>query len=445
MSAHTGNRQNVRFNKEYFGYIVGFPTGDIVLTKETAGPFLEQVTAREEISEHLLEELDVRPGFYLDTPPLVWLELTRRCNLNCPHCYIRGGPARENEMGTNEFHALIDEMADMGVWAVAFTGGEPTLHPAFVELVNHACARGLLVGIATNGMFLTEELLDALPRKGVIISVSLDDLHIMGSNPDSDFNVASRSILRGQRMGFLTNIMTNTHRLNIDHVGEVMDWAERNGVSVRSVPFSPLGRGKQNAYLQNTPDDVEKAAQFWLKECEWEHQYHLKAGLCVGAIFNYGLSLAYMTQRCSSGRFLCYVCADGTVYPCTMCAGEEILSPGNVREGGFVALWRSKWDIRQYSWDNFKSTCNGCVINDPRYYCASRCPAMSHARNGKLFGCGASDFEILSTITRTAMLEKTTTGQQSGRTQVQISTARPAESPGSPPDLPRGIPLPILL
>lgn len=438
------NHQVVRFNKEYFGYIVGFPQGDVVLAKDSAGPFLRTGTTLEAITEHLLTELEVRPGFHLNTPPLVWLELTRRCNLTCPHCYIQGGNARDNEMGASDFHALIDEMADMGVWAVAFTGGEPTLHPDFVELVNHAHDRGLLIGIATNGMFLTERLLDALPRDGVIISVSLDDLHIMGSNPDSDFNVASRAILRSQNMGFLTNIMTNTHRNNINRVGEVMKWAERNGVSVRSVPFSPLGRGKAHAYLENTVDDVETAAQFWLKECEWEHEYHRKAGLCVGVIFNYGLSLGYMTRRCSSGRFLCYVCADGTVYPCTMCAGEEILSPGNVREKGFVDLWRSNWEIRRYSWDNFKSTCEGCVINDPRYYCASRCPAMSHARNGKLFGCGASDFEILSTVTRTAMLETTLTGQESGKTIAEILAAQRTDSLAHQSEMPRSIPLPIL-
>jgi radical SAM protein with 4Fe4S-binding SPASM domain len=343
-------------------------------------------------------------------------------------------------MASSEFHAIIDQMADMGVWAVAFTGGEPTLHPDFVNLVNHAHERGLLIGIATNGMFLTAKLLDALPRDGVIISVSLDDLHIMGSNPDSDFNVASRAILRSQEMGFLTNIMTNTHSKNIDRIGEIMVWAEDNGVSVRSVPFSPLGRGKEHTYLENSVDDVEKAAQFWLKECEWEHQYHRKAGLCVGVIFNYGLSLGYMTRRCSSGRFLCYICADGTVYPCTMCAGEEILSPGNVRGRSFAEMWRSEWEIRRYSWDNFKSTCEGCVINDARYYCASRCPAMSHARNAEFFGCGASDFEILSTITRTAMLEATDTGQESGKTIAEIIATQRMDLPSQP----RSIPLPIL-
>ena len=124
-----------------------------------------------------MERLVVQPGFHLRTPPLAWLELTRKCNLTCEHCYIDAGRKREHEMPTARWLSLLDEMASMGVWAVAFTGGEPTLHPDFATIVRHARARDLLVGIATHGMFLTEELLDAIPSRGVLISVSIDDLH----------------------------------------------------------------------------------------------------------------------------------------------------------------------------------------------------------------------------------------------------------------------------
>lgn len=405
----------LRFNKEYFGYIVGYPKGDIVLTRPSAGPLLETGATLDEISDHLLPELEVRSGFHLHTPPLVWLELTRRCNLTCAHCYIDGGLARKNEMSTAELLAVVDDLADMGVWAIAITGGEPTLHPGFVEIVNRARDRDLLVGIATHGLFLNERLLSLLPTDGVIISVSLDDLHIAGSKPDSDFRVASRALLLSRQMGFEVNVMTNTHRRNIDKLEELIGWARENDISVRSVPFSPLGRGKRHRKeLENGVEDVHKAARFWLQECEWEHQYHERVGLCVGSIFNYGLSLAYMTRRCSSGRFLAYICSDGTIYPCTMCAGEQILSPGNICNRRFSDLWRAEWEIRSFNWDNFATTCNGCVLNTSDYYCASRCPAMSYARNGEYFGCGASSFEIASTVVRTAMLNATDLGTTSG-------------------------------
>jgi radical SAM protein with 4Fe4S-binding SPASM domain len=353
----------VRYNAEYFGFLVAFPDGEIVLAAPTAMSVLHPQVSYEEVVPHLLTHLDVVEGFHLATPPLVWLELTRKCDLACPHCYINGGIARDNEMSPARWCELLDEMADMGVWAVAFTGGEPTLYPGFVEVVRHARQRDLLVGIATHGLFLTDELLNSIPRDGVIISVSIDDLHIGRAGRESTAAKGMDAILRAQSHGFLANIMTNTHRKNIDGLAGLMSWAEENGVSVRSVPLSPIGRGKFRPDLQNGAEDVKRAAEFWLRECEWEHRYHREAGLCVGVIFNYGLSLAYMTSRCSSGRFLCYVASDGTIFPCTMCASEELFPSGSVRDNSFAQVWRSPWEIRKYSWANFAATCEGCVIN----------------------------------------------------------------------------------
>lgn len=399
-------RSRVRYNAEYFGFIVAFPDGEIVLADPGAAIVLHDQVRKAELEPYLLESLVVHDGFHLATPPLAWLEITRRCDLACPHCYIDAGRRRHGEMTTERWIEILDEMAEMGVWAVAFTGGEPTLHPDFVELVRHARSRDLLVGIATHGLFLTDDFLETLPRDGVIVSVSIDDLHVGRRGHNVPTELAKEAILRAKSHGFLTNVMTNTHRKNIGALKEMMDWAEHNGVSVRSVPFSPIGRGKLHRDLENTPEDVDRAAEFWVRECEWEHEYHRQAGLCVGAIFNYGLTMAYMTGRCSSGRFLCYVAADGTVFPCTMCAGEKIFAAGSVRERSFGELWRDDWEIRWYSWANFAETCEGCPINDPGYYCSSRCPAMSHARHGTYFDCGASEFEILSTIRRTELLEE---------------------------------------
>lgn len=405
----------IRYNREYFGYIVGYPEGDIILVNNSAAPLLERKASLEELQDYLLEELEVHDKFYLNTPPLVWLELTRRCNLNCPHCYIDGGLARQNEMKTHEFHTLIDELAQMGVWAVTFTGGEPTLHPDFVDLVVHAHECGMLIGIATNGWLLTEQLLNSLPQDGVIISVSLDNLHTIGNQQaNNNFEIATRAILKSQEKGFLTNLMVNTNRRNIDDLEMWLDWGEKHGVSIRNIHTYPLGRGKIEKELEliNTPEYVNKAAHLWLREILMEHEYHKKSGLCVGALFNYGLTLGYLTRRCSSGRFLCYISADGTVYPCTNCAAENILSPGNIRENGFINLWRSDWEIRNYSWDNFKSTCKGCVLEDTtKYYCSSRCPAMSYARHGNYFNCGSSEFDINSNIIRTELLKNSPRGK----------------------------------
>lgn len=408
---------DIRINREEFGYLVGYPDGKIILAKTEAEQALANGASESQLREAglLLEKFGAGPGFHLRTPPLVWLELTRKCNLTCAHCYIEGGKARDNELPANCFYEILEDLAKMGVWAVAFTGGEPTMHPEFCGLVNRARELGMLVGIATNGMFLTEQLLSSLRKDGVIISVSLDNLHIAGTKPSSEFRMVERAIIRAHESGFRTNIMTNVNQKNCNDLAHMITWAKANGVSIRSVPFSPLGRGKENrADLEMSGADAFDSADFWMQECEWEHEYHREVGLCVGAIFNYGLSFAFMTNRCSSGRYLAYICADGVVYPCTMCAGEKILSPGSILTMPFSELWQRDWQIRNFSWENFEETCTGCPVHNNDYYCAARCPATSHARHGSYFKCGASAYEIVSTVVRTAKLNQTSSGRLSG-------------------------------
>lgn len=418
--------RTLRFNKEDFGYLVGYETGEIILAKPEARDMLERSMPAESLREQglLLERMPIRSGFHLRTPPLVWIELTRACNLRCPHCYITGGEARTGELPTSWFHSVLEDLAAMGVWAVAFTGGEPTMHPGFVELVNRARELDLLVGVATNGMFLTDRLLDSMRTDGVILSVSLDNLHIQ-SDPTAENRVVQRAIRRAHAKGFRTNIMTNSNRENAGELEDVVRWAKDNRVSVRSVPFSPLGRGKEfKDRLELGAADALAAADFWVEECMWEHEYHSEVGLCVGAIFNYGLSFAYMTNRCSSGRYLAYICADGTVYPCTMCAGEQILSPGSIANRPFSQLWADRWEIRDFSWERFSATCEGCPVNSQDYYCAARCPATSHARHGSYFQCGASDFEVVSMVVRTPRLTATKVGKLAGIPVVNAASQR---------------------
>jgi len=78
------NKNNVRYNKEYFGYLVGFPDGKIIIVKHSAQELLESGASYEEINEHRLERLEISQGFHLNTPPLIWLEITKKMQPEMP-------------------------------------------------------------------------------------------------------------------------------------------------------------------------------------------------------------------------------------------------------------------------------------------------------------------------------------------------------------------------
>jgi uncharacterized radical SAM superfamily Fe-S cluster-containing enzyme len=92
-------------------------------------------------------------------PRLVFLDLTNRCNLNCPICIANiPGMGFEYNPPLNYFERILNEL---GTWdpkpRVELFGGEPTLRNDLIEIVNRARGMGLSTSIVTNGLRLADE------------------------------------------------------------------------------------------------------------------------------------------------------------------------------------------------------------------------------------------------------------------------------------------------
>lgn len=100
--------------------------------------------------------------------PILDMELTERCNLQCIHCYInrpaQDEEAQERELSTDRVQAILEEAASLGCLAVKFTGGEPLLREDFGDIYLFARKSGMKVVIYTNGTLLTERLAALLAR-----------------------------------------------------------------------------------------------------------------------------------------------------------------------------------------------------------------------------------------------------------------------------------------
>ena len=97
------------------------------------------------------------------------IELTRRCNNRCRHCY-NNLPASDlhahaEELRTDELIRILDEAAAAGCVWLLLTGGEIFLRPDFREIYTHAKQKGLLVTLFTNGTLMTPELADFLANQ----------------------------------------------------------------------------------------------------------------------------------------------------------------------------------------------------------------------------------------------------------------------------------------
>jgi radical SAM protein with 4Fe4S-binding SPASM domain len=99
-------------------------------------------------------------------PLEVSIEVTRRCPLDCLHCYnnlpMGDLQARRRELSTEEHFKLLDELAQLGCLWLLYTGGEIFARKDFLEIYTYAKKKGFLITLFTNGTLIGERTADYL-------------------------------------------------------------------------------------------------------------------------------------------------------------------------------------------------------------------------------------------------------------------------------------------
>ncbi|MGA2389028.1 MAG: radical SAM protein [Candidatus Sulfotelmatobacter sp.] len=99
-------------------------------------------------------------------PMQVSIEVTRRCPLECQHCYnnlpMGDQDARSREMTTEEHFRMLDELVEIGTFWLLYTGGEIFARKDFLEIYTYAKKKGFLITLFTNGTLITEKIADYL-------------------------------------------------------------------------------------------------------------------------------------------------------------------------------------------------------------------------------------------------------------------------------------------
>jgi len=386
----------LRYSKEPFGYLVVFPDGTIDLYKDSVRPLLDQTTDADVLELHRLTHLRVPPDFHLSSPLIVWFEVTRKCDLNCTHCYIDAGRARANELSFGEIKSIIDDLKATGVFSLVFAGGEPYLRRDFPDILEYAASLDFIIAVVTNGSFLTREVLKKVPKGNVRFTLSVDGIAshnvIRGGKSTFEFMASRLDLMK--ELGIPCSISSVISKANIHELKDLLTWCIERDIIFRTVTFNPLGRGLANLDTHAlASEDAAASAELFMMQKRFEGEKDKETGACVSKFFNYALNLMFMTRREHCSRSIAYLASNGDVYPCVTSASTETFGAGNVRSTPFSKLWASSFkDMRAITWDHFQ-VCGDCPYSSKEYFCANRCPCMSLVLNGHLFGCGASEFE----------------------------------------------------
>jgi MoaA/NifB/PqqE/SkfB family radical SAM enzyme len=112
---------------------------------------------------------------HTDHPLLVHIVPIRRCNIDCGYCNEYDKISKP--VPTAEMIARIDRLAALGTSVVAFSGGEPLLHPDLDSLIRRIREHGMIAGLITNGYLLSRKRIEALNEAGLdYLQISIDNV-----------------------------------------------------------------------------------------------------------------------------------------------------------------------------------------------------------------------------------------------------------------------------
>ncbi|MCJ7560004.1 radical SAM protein, partial [Candidatus Bathyarchaeota archaeon] len=212
----------------------------------------------------------IRKPLSIYAPFLVVWDFTHKCNLNCKHCYSDSGVASQQELSTKEALDVVDQLADFGVTALAFSGGEPLTRKDFFEVASHAVQSGLYVSVATNGTLLTKENVKKLKQAKInYVEISIDGAtsrtHDEFRGVPGAFEKAITGLKNCVEADLCACIATTATKSNLEEMPLILDLAEEVGAErFTYFNFIPTGRGKELYDQDLAPEEREKLMLFLL-------------------------------------------------------------------------------------------------------------------------------------------------------------------------------------
>lgn len=175
-----------------------------------------------------------RADFAARKPIVVW-NSTRRCNLNCLHCYMDAESASQSgELTTAQAQEMIDDLARFEGPVLLFSGGEPLIREDLFELGHYAVGRGLRTVISSNGTLISPGVAEQIKAAGFsYVGISLDGI---GENNDrfrmqeGAFEGALAGIRNCQAAGVRVGLRFTMNRHNFADLPQVLSLLEQEQI-----------------------------------------------------------------------------------------------------------------------------------------------------------------------------------------------------------------------
>ena len=331
----------------------------------------------------------------LKMPGILTLMITEACNLSCPHCLLGCKNLDAVPVPRKIILNIIDEFSDLGGDTLLITGGEPLSHPAWFDILFHACNSGGFseVILQTNGAMVTEEIIKrikSLNSEKLKIQVSLD-----GATPETNDLIrgkgnfkATVNALKGfvdAGMGKKIKIAFTEMRHNYDEIPDILKLADALGVGQFTAGTLIKGGRAKNVDWIELPDrtQVKNLVELYESDPEFRGLYDKLGNVSAIEWFKGRNVPADHVCNCISTPF---INAAGKMFPCVMNLNDDF-AVENVHEEGLknsILKGLEKWSQLPELDKKRSESLTKCQDCAGREHCRGGCIGRAQAVNGDI-------------------------------------------------------------
>lgn len=273
---------------------------------------------------------------------IVYLELTRACNLKCIHCLNNSGIKQKDELTKEDLLKLIKNFSSLGVQEIRFTGGEPLLFNGIYDLIKFATEEGICTSLGTNGTLVTKEVAKKLKESGlkkVVVSIDGNKKTHDKIRGRKNYQKAMHGLKYLQKNGINVRVNSVIMKSNMEDVIKLAKKMSRKKITIFIRRFISSGRGKHlenNMLNKKDYDYVRNKLQKELTKKTYVNGHYLRNDEGV----NSRIKLPFEIRGCKAGQRAITILPNGDINLCGFLAAQDFPKVGNIKEiDDFLNFW----------------------------------------------------------------------------------------------------------